>query len=374
MSRGRPRRTLPWRSPLPSPPPARRLPSPTPARRRPSPAPARRRLSSPTPARRLLTRALALAALLAPGAAAADVNDLVLSRLTNRVDADTIVPQNAELRSLASQLGVVLAPHLLTPADTIGFGGFQLTVDYAATTIDAGAAYWRARSGSPDPAGTDNVAHGPGTLGTFGFFARKGFWFPVPSFEIGAGANHLVDSRVWTGQLYAKLALHEGYTALPLPSLAVRGAVSRMMQQRELDLTVASLDVTLSKHIGIGGTWRLDPFAGWNLLMIVPRSEVIDPTPQIDPLDPMQQADSLLSFVFSDQDNIYRNRIFFGAKLQYYVVQLTLEASFALAGTSLDDRVGTTDRCMAASTTTSCDAQDTAAAQRTLSLSAGFDF
>lgn len=321
-----------------------------------------------------LPPALALAALLAPRAAAADANDLVLGRLTNRVSADVIVPQNAELRSLASQLGVVLAPHLLTPADTIGFAGFQLTVDYAATTIDRRAAYWRARSGSPDPAGTEGVAHGPGALGTFGFFARKGFWFPVPSFEIGAGAIHLVDSRIWTGQLYAKLALHEGYTSLPLPSLAVRGAVSRMMQQRELDLTVASVDVTLSKHVGIGGTWRLDPFAGWNLLLIVPRSEVIDPTPQIDPLAPMQQLDSERNFVFADQDNIYRNRVFVGAKLQYYVVELTLEASFALAGTSIDDRTGTTDRCMAASTTTNCDAQDAAAAQRTLSLSAGFDF
>src|SRR5205814_3879241 len=80
-------------------------------------------------------RAALLAVLLAPGAAAADVNDLVLGRLTNRIDPDMIVPQNAELRSLSSQLGVVLAPHLLTPADTLGFGGFQLTVDYAATTI-----------------------------------------------------------------------------------------------------------------------------------------------------------------------------------------------------------------------------------------------
>jgi hypothetical protein len=315
-----------------------------------------------------------LAALLAPAPAAADVNDLVLGRLTNRVDADTIVPQNAELRSLSSQLGVVLAPHLLTPADTLGFGGFQLTVDYAATTIDPTAAYWRARAGSPDPAGTGGVAHGPETLGTFGFFARKGFWFPVPSFEIGAGAVHLVDSRIWTGQLYAKLALHEGYAGLPIPSLAVRGGVSRMMQQRELDLTVASIDVTLSKHFGIGGTWRLDPFAGVNVLMIVPRSEVIDPTPQIDPLDPLNAADRDRSFVFSDQDNIYRNRIFAGVKLQYYIVQLTLEGSYALAGSSVDDRDGTTDACMSASMTTLCDAKDAAAAQRTLSLSAGFDF
>jgi hypothetical protein len=318
--------------------------------------------------------ALALAALLAPGAAAADVNDLILGRLTNRVDADTIVPQNAELRALSSQLGVVLAPHLLTPADTIGFGGFQLTVDYAATTIDADAAYWRARSGSPDPAGGGSTAHGPDTLGTFGFFVRKGMWFPVPSFEIGAGAVHLVESRIWTGQLYAKLALHEGYAGLLLPSLAVRGGVSRMMQQRELDLTIASIDVTMSKHFGMGGTWRFDPFAGWNVLMIVPRSEVIDPTPNIDPLDPMTAADRDLSFVFNDQDNIYRNRFFFGAKFQYYVFQLTLEASFALAGSSVDDISGASDRCMAVSNTTFCDAEDAAAAQRTLSLSAGLDF
>ncbi len=318
--------------------------------------------------------ALALAALLAPAAAAADDNDLVLGRLTNRIADDNIVPQNADLRSLASQLGVVLAPHLVTPADTLGFGGFQMTVNYAATTIDADAAYWRARRGSPDPAGAGGTAHGPGTLGTLGFFVRKGMWFPVPSFELGAGAVHLIDSRIWTGQLYAKLALHEGYAGLPLPSLAVRGGVSRMMQQRELDLTVASIDVTISKHFGIGGTWRLDPFAGWNVLMIIPRSEVIDPTPHIDPLDPMTEADRDNSFVFSDQDNIYRNRFLFGVKLQYYVLQLTLEASYALAGTSVDDRGGTTEPCMPNSATPACDAKDAAAAQRTLSVSAGFDF
>lgn len=309
---------------------------------------------------------------LAPGAAAADDNDLVLGRLTNRVDADTIIPQNAELRALASELGVVLAPRLLTPADTPGFGGFQLTVDYAATTIDSDAAYWRARSGTRDPAGDEGIAHGPSTLSTIGFFVRKGIWLPVPSFEVGGGAVHLADSQIWAGQFFAKLALHEGYTKLPLPSVAVRGAVSRMMQQRELDLTIASVDVTLSKHVGIGGTWRLDPFAGWNLLMIVPRSEVIDPTPNIDQgADP---GDAARSFVFSDQDNIYRNRFFAGAKLQYYVFTLTLEATFALAGSSVDDRAGVTDRCMPTSTTTACDAKDGAAAQRTLSVSAGLDF
>lgn len=328
---------------------------------------------------RPMRRELVVVSLLGAAAtpAAADSNDLVLSRLaTLRTDANgdaiSAVGQNLELRALASQLGVVLAPHLLTPADTLGFGGFQLTVDFASTTIDSSAAYWRVLQSSQDPAGTGNASHGPSTMQTIGLFARKGMWFPVPSMEFGAGAIHLVDSKIWTGQLYTKLALHEGYHGLPIPSLSVRGAVSRMMTQRELDLTTASLDIAVSKHLGIGGTWRLDPYAGWNLLMIIPRSEVVDATPNRDPL--VDPDDIMNNFVFAEQDTIFRHRFFVGAKFQYNVVQLTVEAQFALAGRSVDDRVGTSDACMANSTTAACDATDTAAAQRTLSMSAGFDF
>jgi hypothetical protein len=275
----------------------------------------------------------------------------------------SVVGDNALFRGLASQLGVVLAPHLLTPADTNGFGGFQMTVDYSTTTIDSSADYWRAReSGSSS------------SMNTVGFFVRKGIWFPVPSFEVGAGAVHLIDSHTWASQLYAKLALHEGYHDLPVPSFAVRGAVSRMMNQRELDLTVASLDVLVSKHIGVGGTWRLDPFLGWNVLFIIPRSEVIDPTPNVDPLKMGNEPDALLNFVFKDQDNIIRNRFIAGAKLQYYVFQLTLEMQYALAGSSIDDRAGTSDTCVAGMANTFCDAKDSAKAQRTFALSAGFDF
>lgn len=311
--------------------------------------------------------------------AAADSNDIVLSRLATRLVDGTgktvgFVGENLEFRSLTSELGVVLAPHLLTPADSVGFGGFQFSVDYATTTVDTSASYWRALQGSPDPTGTMGLSNGPAMMRTVGFFARKGMWFPVPSIEAGAGAVHLVDSHLWTGQLYTKFSLHEGYHDLPIPSLAVRGAVSRMMTQRELDLTVASVDVSISKHVGIGGTWRFDPFAGVEQLWIVPRSEVIDPTPNIDPLVPGNEAASRNNFVFKNQENIIRDRIFVGAKLQYYVFQITLEAQFAFKGTSSDHRAGTSGPCMPSSTTANCDATDTALAQRTLSLSAGFDF
>jgi hypothetical protein len=307
-----------------------------------------------------------LAIVAAATPAAADPNDLVLSRLATPVttgNTTTYVPQDLEFRSLVSQLGVVLAPHLLTPADTNGFGGFQLSVDYSTTSIDSNASYWKARDG-----GTDS------TMRTVGFFVRKGMWFPVPSFEVGAGAVHLIDSSTWAAQLYAKLALQEGYHDLPLPSLAVRGAVSRMMNQRELDLTVTSLDAIISKHFGVGGTWRFDPYLGWNVLFITPRSEVIDPTPNIDPLKPGNESDALLNFVFHDQTNVIRNRFMIGTKLQYYVFHLTLEYQYALAGSSVDDRAGTNTPCTLMSTTTNCDAKDQAKAQNTFALSAGFEF
>ena len=325
-------------------------------------------------------RGVLVAALVASsaGVAAADANDIVLSRLALRVDNGAAgvvyIPQNADFRALASQLGVVLAPHMLTPADTLGFSGFQITVDFSSTQIDPNAAYWRVLQSSPDPSGTGGMAHGAGSQETVGFFVRKGMWFPVPAIEVGAGAVHLVNSRVWAGQLYTKLSLHEGYHDLPLPSFAVRGGVSRMMNQNQIDLTVASLDATVSKRIGIGGTWHLDPYVGFNMLMIVPRSEVIDPTPNVDPLVMGNEMDATNSFVFKDQDNIYRNRFLVGLKFQYYIVQATIEATFAAAGSSIDDRPGTTDACSAVSMTVNCDAKDTASGQRTISFSLGLDF
>ena len=79
-----------------------------------------------------------LAAPWPPRPAAADQNDLVMSRLATRITDDTgrvlaVVGQNLEFRALASQLGVVLAPHLLAPADTLGFAGFQFDADVSQT-------------------------------------------------------------------------------------------------------------------------------------------------------------------------------------------------------------------------------------------------
>jgi hypothetical protein len=319
------------------------------------------------------------AAVWAPDAASAGDNDLILGRLVVLADDNgtgmptRAVGQNLELRSLVSELGVALAPRLLAPADTLGFGGFQFSADIGWTTISSEERWWRAMRSSPDSSGAGTMSHGVGTLPTIGLFARKGIWFPVPSIEFGAGMVHVFDSKMWAGQGYVKLALQEGYHDLPVPSVALRGGVSRLIGQKELDLTIIGLDASISKHVGIGSTWGFDPYGGYGALIMVARSEVIDPTPNIDPLDPAFVDDRALNFVFKDQDDILRHRLFVGAKLQYYVFELTLEAQMALAGSSVDDRSGSDD-CTFDSTTTACDSPDQAGSQTTFTVSTGFDF
>lgn len=306
-----------------------------------------------------LSGGLALGAATRP--AAADRNDLVLSRLADFA-GDDVIGSNQDFRTLASELGVVLAPRLLAPADTLGFGGFEFTADVAVTSVSEDGDHWRA---------LEDGARG--SLTTLGFFVRKGIWLPLPSFEIGVGAVNLGDSKLWASQGYVKFALHEGYHELPLPSFAVRGGASRIMGQSELDLTIASLDVSASKDFGLGGAVTVTPYLGWNWLFIVPRSEVVDKTPHIDLRDDPMDAQN--NFVFADQDDIVRNRFFVGGKLRHYVFTVHLEAAIALPGGSTDDRAGTDLDCRDATMpVVACDATDQSGAQSTLTLGVGLDF
>lgn len=307
--------------------------------------------------------------------AAADDNDLLLSRLGTCIDdtgapttnCDTaidVLGSNLDFRALVSELGVALAPRLIEPADTLGFGGFQFAIDSAFTSINAGQSYWQ---------NGREKSNGDSTLQTVGLHVRKGMWLPTPSFEVGLGLVQLVDSHIWSAQGYAKFALHEGFHDYPIPSLSVRGAASRMMGSESLDLTVASVDIATSKEFGLFGSINVAPFLGWNWLIIVPRSEVIDKTPNIDSRTNMN--DQNLNFVFTDQDDIHRNRFFTGFKFKYYVFILAFEANFAFKGGSTDDRAGTDLDCEDATMpTTECDATDRAGSQQTYSISIGMDF
>jgi hypothetical protein len=322
-----------------------------------------------------VTLAAALAAALMvstwPADARAGSNDLVLSRLGELVTGDSgdrVVPDTEAFRSLASELGVVFAPRLSAPADTLGYGGFEFAADLSFTSISSGESYWRVREGY---AADSSGRYGPSVMPTVGIGLRKGIGFPLP-LELHVGAIHLIDSSMWGAQSSIKFAIYEGYHERPLPSLAVRVGGSRLMGTDELDLTTGSVDVSLSKSIGVSGAVNLQPYGGWNGLFIVPSSGVIDKTPHIDPRTP---DDANMRFSFRTQDPIVRNRLFAGLKLRHYVFALTLEANLALPGRSVDDFPGTSRPCSALSSPSAeCDARDRSGLQQHYTVTVATDF
>jgi hypothetical protein len=313
------------------------------------------------------------AVLLCFGAVAwADDNDLVLSRLGQmNASGNGVIPSNQDFRSLSSELGVIIAPKFLSPSDTIGYSAFQYSVEGAFTSIDHSAPYWCATEESKDcNAGFTKS----GWIPTFSILARKGIWLPLPSFEIGAGFIHVLSSSMYAATAYAKFGLHEGFHDWPIPSVAVRGAASRLMGSDQIDLTVASVDVSMSKRFSLDGTAALTPYLGWNVLWIVPRSEVIDKTPQTDVVG--NPTDIRMNFVFPDQDNIVRQRFFGGFKLKYYVFALTAEFEYALAGTSVDNSSASNTSCDTAGANAQgvCRATDKSGSQMTVTFSGSIDF
>lgn len=283
----------------------------------------------------------------------------------------------ASFRSLMSELGVVVAPRLVIPAEGLGFGGFQISGEIGTTSISNGKSYWNGVEGVQV---TNPQAVRPEPwLTTLGAFVRKGVWLGLPVFEFGGGAVTVADSHLVAWQGYAKVSLHEGYYRWPLPSLAVRGGVSYVTGSEQVRMSVTSLDLLASKGFGVMGTFRLEPFVAMSFLFIHASSGVLDATPSCDATvvrsagagssvgDHCADAqrgtdnDKRANFAFSEQDTITRTRYAVGTKVKFATVFVSAELQLIPGGSSRDGSKPN-------------GARDGSGDQKALSLSGGFDF
>jgi hypothetical protein len=278
-------------------------------------------------------------------------------------------------RSLMSELGVAIAPRLMTPADTLGYAGFQFSAELGVTKISSDKAFWDGTEAVTP--GSRLAARPDSYLTTVGGFVRKGLWLPLPAFEFGAGALSILGSRMYALQGYAKMALQEGFHGWWLPSFAVRGSASQLLGTSDVDMIVYGVDLLASKAFAIGGTARIEPYFGWSMLFIDARSGVIDATPTCDAYASQATPttsdapsgctaasngtwdDLNANFTFPKQDAIMRQRWFGGFKLRLSVLFMAAQLEIVPAGTSRDNKSGAADRSNT---------------QQTYSLSAGFDF
>lgn len=297
-----------------------------------------------------------------------------------------VVADNQKFYSLASEMGIVMAPPILSPSETLGYAGFAIGATFGFTTISTGEDYWQAAE-SYDFDGND-ISQGEtadsskpsGVAKLIGATVRKGLWLPVPSFELGLGFRHLLDSGLFALQTDAKISLHEGFHNWPLPEIAVRGSAARAMGETSFDITTAGVDFSMSKQFGILGTVNLTPYFGYQILWIIADPEVIDATPGVDPVqaeidkgaDPTgtavcQNPDCNSNFVFFDPDPIMRKRIFFGMRLNFDPGSLTGEYAHAFAGDSTDQFVDQYTGEVRRVT-------DEAASQHSFAIQVGLDF
>lgn len=254
------------------------------------------------------TLAVGAALVVVPRTAAADTMDPALARLVKASGSGCRVAgadggvyynpaaglngcqaDNAAFARLVAQYGAAVAPTAMHSARTTGYGGFELAIEGAYTTIDSSASYWKlGTEGVQEPStkyfSTQNV-NPPGALQLYTFKIRKGFPFGL---ELTANFGYLAQSSIFTLGADVRWSLFEGFrTGVPafFPELAAGGSVRTITGTDQMQLTVASVDAQLSKPFPIAGTVVLTPWLGYQFLRIFGDSGLVDLTPNTDALN-----------------------------------------------------------------------------------------
>jgi hypothetical protein len=246
-------------------------------------------------------------------ATARDGSGVLFSRTPEPGGRFTYFANDAAFNSFATQLGYVLAPRLASPADTLGYSGFDMGLLWSGTFVSSGQSYWnvteKGQTGSPNS-----------MLQTLQIEARKGLPF---SFELGVTMMWLIESQLFAPGIEVRWALQEGYKYTP--DFGLRGSVSHMVGNRDMNLTTIGLDAVVSKSFGLFGMVNIAPYFSWSLIMIAASSRVIDPTPT-------NEGDVSNNFVFKEigaTDKIH-HKLTIGARTLYYVLNVSVQGEFQM--------------------------------------------
>jgi len=195
-------------------------------------------------------------------------------------------PDDVAFKKLVSQLGFAFAPSAMHSARTTGYGGIELTVEAAYTKISSDEQYWKDGTQGPIDDSTQLAARRnrspDGLLQLYSIKLRKGFGFGL---EVAGSVGFMPKTSLLGGGADVRLSLLEGFRTGVLgilPDLAVGGGVRTVTGSAQLQLTVASVDVQVSKPLVIQDTSVLTPWVGYQHLWMFGDSGLVDLTPATD--------------------------------------------------------------------------------------------
>lgn len=231
-------------------------------------------------------------------------------------------PRNDRFRALASQLGMVLAPRLASPARTPGHARFRVAAAWTGSFVAANEPYWQVTERAARTGEASDV------LQTLQVEMRKGLPY---SFELAGQLQWLVDSEVFAPGLELGWTLEE--PASWAPDLAIRAAVSHAVGSRDFGLTTAAFAGIVSRSFGALGMVELTPWAAWAVVMPTARSRVIDPTPAGLVGTPLRR-DVENDFVFEavDLGDVVNHRASVGFRALVHVVTLGVQGELQVLG------------------------------------------
>lgn len=254
-----------------------------------------------------LAAVFAVTVLTAGDAGAAEPLDLDLTRLgaptaavwqavlpgLSAGDAATLAGDaRVRFARLSSDLALAFSAPLAQPGSTTGYSGFAFGLEATYAQVHhgvVGAAV--AGPGGPIPAADYWVTREmkPNELFIPSLHVRKAF--PL-SFELGGRFMYLSQSSYYGAQIEGKWALLEGFTLLP--DVAVRGAYTIVLGQRDLRLHTTEFDAVVSKRFGVNAVSSLTPYLAGRFTMMGASTDVMafqpesttgqPPGPNPDPL------------------------------------------------------------------------------------------
>jgi len=197
-------------------------------------------------------------------------------------------PDNVSFKKLISQYAFAFAPTAMHSARTTGYGGFHLSLQADYTSISSGAQYWkRGTQGPVDPSNNASsvVNNSPQSLlQLYSLKFRKSFGFGL---ELTGLVGFMPKTSIISGGADVRLSLLEGFrTGVGgiLPDVAVGGGVRSITGTPQFQLTVASLDVQISKPLPIQDSMILTPYIGYQYMWAFGDSGLVDLTPGTDAL------------------------------------------------------------------------------------------
>lgn len=275
-------------------------------------------------------------------------------------------PHQAAFANLVSDLGFAIAPTAFYPARTTGVAGFQVSLEASYTRINSDRSatengqslkYWHLGTRGPQDQNTKQnsiLNSSPDSLlQVYALKMRKGL--PL-GFEFAGSFGYVANTTLWVWGGDIRWSMLEGFRTGPLgyiPDISVGGGIRTLTGTSRFYLTTVGIDVRASKPITLQDSSQLIPSIGFQRLIILGDSNVVDATPNVDAaaqcgyngLDPNTGAPTCRNKLPNGTDSntdysnnmtfnkvrVHRNRALIGLNYRYEILWLGSQFAFDLS-------------------------------------------